>query len=248
MKPVSFLIVENAPLTANQLKGIVEKLGYTVIGIANTGEKALRLFEEGIPDIVLMDIGLDGDMDGIQVAKEMKKRRSDLLLIFLTERIDAFQDTKELGPLNFLPKPIYDYNVEPAIELAAQRVDPDNDLDLPFSNLIVKSKSFWIKQNDGDRNPFIKIPKEDVCLVKSDNAYLEFYSVTNPNKKYIIVMQGNIFEGALNTFSKAYIKFRRANRSCIVNTDHIIKHTSKEVWVTCYPDPISVTRDMTSFP
>jgi len=66
------LIVEDEWLMAQGLKGNLENLGHEVTGMAASGEEALRFAAEHRPDLVLMDINLKGDMDGIDTAEHLK--------------------------------------------------------------------------------------------------------------------------------------------------------------------------------
>lgn len=64
------------------------RFGYDVIGVTDTGEEALALFEEHRPDIVLMDIAIFGPMDGVQAAHQMR-RIADVPVVFLSAFADA---------------------------------------------------------------------------------------------------------------------------------------------------------------
>ena len=59
------LVVEDERLVAKHIENMVRSLGYEVAGVAATGEDAIRIALETVPDLVLMDIMLRGDMDGI---------------------------------------------------------------------------------------------------------------------------------------------------------------------------------------
>lgn len=71
MQSVSVLIVENDHVQSANLKAGLEQLQYQVVGLANTGELALELAKEHRPDLVMMDIELDGSLDGIETANQI---------------------------------------------------------------------------------------------------------------------------------------------------------------------------------
>ena len=77
------LIVEDDVIIADMNKEIVEMGGWTVVDIADTGEKAIELFRKHKPDIILMDIFLDSEMDGIQ-AMETIRKESNIPVIYMT--------------------------------------------------------------------------------------------------------------------------------------------------------------------
>ena len=63
------LIVEDDPLSALDLQNEVERLGYEVVGMAESADEALMASEESRPDLALLDINIVGSMDGIQTAR-----------------------------------------------------------------------------------------------------------------------------------------------------------------------------------
>jgi CheY-like chemotaxis protein len=80
----SILVVEDDGLIAFYLSQLLEKAGYRIIGLASSGEMVLRKLEEPEkPDLILMDVGLAGSLDGIETARLVRQRFS-VPLIFLT--------------------------------------------------------------------------------------------------------------------------------------------------------------------
>lgn len=69
MSPTSLLVVEDESIVAMDIKHRAEGLGYRVVGIAASGEDAIKLAREEKPDLVLMDIVLKGEMDGIELQR-----------------------------------------------------------------------------------------------------------------------------------------------------------------------------------
>ena len=74
MAPARILIVEDEAIVAADIKGTLKGLGYDVPAIAFSGEEALKKTEELHPDVVLMDIVLRGQMDGIEAAQQIRER------------------------------------------------------------------------------------------------------------------------------------------------------------------------------
>jgi PAS domain S-box-containing protein len=83
----SVLIVEDEGVVALSIQAALTKMGYTVVGIAVTGAEALSLAREHKPDVILMDIHIKGDMDGIQTTEKLNEV-SDIPVIFLTAYAD----------------------------------------------------------------------------------------------------------------------------------------------------------------
>lgn len=68
LKTIKILVVEDESLVAEDIKDFLEGLGYTVTAVADTGKKAIRKAAETQPNLVLMDIRLKGEMDGLTAA------------------------------------------------------------------------------------------------------------------------------------------------------------------------------------
>jgi PAS domain S-box-containing protein len=115
-------LVEDEPIIASGIVRKLEQLGYAVTGRTGTGESAVRLVDSNPPDLVLMDIKLDGRMDGIETAGEIR-RRHDIPIVFLT----AFADEATVGratqqePFGYVVKPFTDRELSGAIEVALHR-------------------------------------------------------------------------------------------------------------------------------
>ena len=85
---VKILVVENDVFIGEDLQEELENLGYAVAGPVATGEEALEVFEEQRPDLVLMDISLDGEMDDIEAAKRMREQWP-VPIIYVTDHHDS---------------------------------------------------------------------------------------------------------------------------------------------------------------
>ena len=92
MSKINVLVVEDESIVSKDIQHSLKKIGYNVVGASPTGEKAIELAGSEKPDIVLMDIMLKGQMNGIEAAKEIKEKYS-IPVIFLT----AYADESTLG-------------------------------------------------------------------------------------------------------------------------------------------------------
>jgi len=87
MEGASILIIEDEAISALYLKNLLTRMQYAVLDIVATGENAILRAEELHPDLVLMDIRLAGEMDGIQSADIIHKN-FDIPVVFLTAHLD----------------------------------------------------------------------------------------------------------------------------------------------------------------
>jgi signal transduction histidine kinase/DNA-binding NarL/FixJ family response regulator len=117
MKNKQILIVENEHITAMDVKKSLARFGYGVSGIASSGKESIKKAEENRPDIVLMDIGLEGEMDGIEAASVIRTR-FDIPVVYLTAYADesTIDRAKTTEPFGFILKPINDNDLYSTIE------------------------------------------------------------------------------------------------------------------------------------
>lgn len=101
------LIVEDDMLLSLVEERLVEKLGHEVIHKTDSGEEAVKKTEELQPDLIIMDIILKGDLDGIQAMQEIRKN-SDVPVVYLSGNSDRFnyERAKKTGFVEYLVKPI----------------------------------------------------------------------------------------------------------------------------------------------
>ena len=119
MDKIRILIVEDEYIIANDIQTSLENMGYEVCGMAASGKKALTLTKELSPDLILMDIMLKGDMDGIETAA-MIRETYDISVIFLSAYSDdgILDRAKQTLPFGYLIKPFRDRELKAAIEMA----------------------------------------------------------------------------------------------------------------------------------
>ncbi|MHC1744202.1 MAG: response regulator [Syntrophobacteraceae bacterium] len=122
MSAYSILVVEDEAVVAMDIEERLSALGYEHAGHADSGERALALAEHGRPDLVLMDIHLDGKLDGIEVAETMR-RRFRVPVVFLTAYTDdaTLERAKAVDPFGFVLKPFDDRDLKSAIEMAIHK-------------------------------------------------------------------------------------------------------------------------------
>jgi len=113
------LIVEDEAITSQEISVTLENMGYAIVDTAETAEDAIEKAEKLTPDIILMDIQLEGKMDGIEAAQVIKER-FDIPVVFLTAYTDEknVERAKLTHPYGYLIKPIQDRDLKITIEMA----------------------------------------------------------------------------------------------------------------------------------
>jgi CheY-like chemotaxis protein len=116
------LIVEDNALIALHLQSILTGLGYDVVGMVPSGERALQRVTERVPDVVLMDINLEGELDGIEAAA-LIQAQFDIPVIFLTGYSEDVlpQESELSGPHAYLSKPVHERELGDTIEAMLNR-------------------------------------------------------------------------------------------------------------------------------
>jgi two-component system, sensor histidine kinase and response regulator len=119
MPNAKILIVEDERIVAADLQGRLERMGYNVLGIISSGREAVNLAAEQRPDLVLMDITLRGEMDGVAAAEEMR-RLFEVTVIYLTAHSDdaTLQRAKITEPFGYVLKPFDERELLKTIEMA----------------------------------------------------------------------------------------------------------------------------------
>lgn len=118
IKTAKVLIVEDENMIAGEIEDILMRLGYEVTGIASSGEEAIGKVAETHPDIVLMDIVLKGNMDGVNSAEQIKAV-FDIPVVYLTAYADEniLQRAKITEPYGYILKPFEERELHTNIEI-----------------------------------------------------------------------------------------------------------------------------------
>jgi FOG: CheY-like receiver len=123
MDRAKLLIVEDEPEVAGTLEIKLKKFGYSIVGRESNAEGAIQKAGELHPDIVLMDIQLSGEMDGIQAAEVIRKKYH-IPVIYITAICDT-QTLQRVGasiPYGYILKPFKDDELRTSIEIALETI------------------------------------------------------------------------------------------------------------------------------
>ena len=116
------LIVEDELIAAEDLRITLTNLGYEVPSMVSSGRKAIKEIEEKRPDLILMDIKLKGDIDGVETSEQIRSR-FNIPIIYITALSDndALQRAKTTEPFGYIHKPIEENELHTTIEMALYR-------------------------------------------------------------------------------------------------------------------------------
>jgi two-component system, response regulator PdtaR len=226
MEKINILIVEDESIVALDLATALHEDGYEVTGIADHAEEAVRLFNQHVVDIVLMDINLAGEKDGIETVGDLMKIRQTPVIYLSAFTDNATVDrVKHTHPAAFLVKPYQISNVRIAIELAlnnfavrpAASAIPRTEPDLTREPLLQMGDFVFIKYN----YQFVKVPLVDILFVEANRNHISLY--TGDRKFVLRLSLGQLFDRLL------FDRLIRIHRSYAVNIDAIRSFTEQTV-------------------
>lgn len=217
MAGTNVLVVEDEKIVAKDIQFSLKKLGYTVVGTADTGEMAVELALEMKPDLILMDIMLKGEMNGIDAANEIRKHM-DVPVVYLTANTDGgtIQKAKESEPHGYIIKPFKEVDIHTTIEMAIYKHSKEAEVikerDMLY-NIAEGSKGetdhIFVKSN----SRFVKLRLDDIYFVE---ALKDYVVINTLEKRYTIHSTMKDIESRLPSE-----RFMRVHRSFIINMDRI---------------------------
>jgi response regulator of citrate/malate metabolism len=119
MEKANILIVEDDSMLCTVFEMFIDELGYGHSGTVASGEAALKLIENKMPDLILMDIHLEGELDGIETAKiVLEKYNIPIIYISGDNDVNTVKRAVLKNTFGFMTKPVYKNGLELNIEFA----------------------------------------------------------------------------------------------------------------------------------
>ena len=229
--PAKILIVEDEMIIGANISLQLSKLGYEVTGIVSRGEEAISHVKHSRPDIVLMDIQLKGELDGIETVNQMH-RESNIPIIYLTANTDEenFQRAKATNPYAFISKPFKKLDLQHAIDLTMDRLDRNGPFIEEEDTCIspfIQSDSIYVRRNE----KMIKILINDIYYFEADRNYCKIYA---KKKECLLVMTLKEINDRLPREH-----FLRIHRSFIINLSHVDEVAGSHVVIGKKAVPLS---------
>ena len=136
MPSKKIMVVEDEMLVSESIQQSLKKLGYDVAGHASTGEQAVELARRANPDLVLMDINLPGNLEGIEAAREIRGELS-VPVVYLTGYSDpaTVERAQISAPYGYIVKPFTERELEVTISIALYRQQIDKEKDRLLTDL-----------------------------------------------------------------------------------------------------------------
>lgn len=221
-KKTRVLIVEDEKNLALNVKEILELFNYEVIGIFPTAQEVIEHLENNktLPDIILMDILLEGDLDGIDLTYILRDKY-DIPIVFVT----AYSDKGILDRISqvlyegYLLKPFTSERLTSSIYLAIKEFQSNADKKKNKPTLKIRDKGY-----------IVPVPEEEIMFLKADGLYTKVFT---EGRSYM--MRDILKDIGLNLSSN---KFLRVHKSYLINIDKVHSINSKEICIGKYIIPI----------
>lgn len=209
-----FLIVEDEMIIGANISLQLTNLGYEVISIIPRGEEAILFLKENQPDVILMDINLKGELDGVETAKQIQQEYN-IPIIYITANADEvnFNRAKDTKPQAFISKPFKKLDLQRAVELTLSRIKDDEASEkkdsTPKVAPFVLSDSIFVKHHEN----MVKINISDILYAEAERNYCRIYA---QSKEHLLVMTLKDLDEKLPREH-----FLRIHRSFIINISKI---------------------------
>jgi DNA-binding LytR/AlgR family response regulator len=214
---VKVFIVEDEPLIAADLEMNLQDLGYEVCGQADNAMDAIADMAVNKPDLVLLDISIEGDLDGIQLAAKINEK-FQIPFIYITSHADkgTIERVKQTKPAGFILKPFDEGDLRSNIEIALFRYGTDVPVTRPDQedaqeegSEFVIADSIFIK----DKGRLIKVPFKDILYCEAFDNYTKLYAL---GQKFLISTTLKSVESRLGGGA-----FLRVHRSYVINVAQV---------------------------
>ncbi len=170
---MNILIVEDEELYASKVEMQIDKLGHECVAVVDNHTDAMAIVDQNIIDLILMDINITGDYDGVELAQDINSTR-DIPVLYITSNEDdlSFNRATRSGAAGFLVKPFSDIQLRRAIELVLKQRSDRVKQDEKESLSEISEGVLFVKKKDEIR----KVDISDIYYLEADGRYARIYT------------------------------------------------------------------------
>ncbi|OPX61765.1 MULTISPECIES: response regulator [unclassified Methanoregula] len=199
------LVVDDEAIISMQLEERLHAMGYTVAGMAASGEDAIEKARRLAPDLVLMDIVMPGKLNGIDAAKVIAGEM-DIPVVFVTSYADdtIIEKAKQVGPYGYIVKPFNELEIKAGIEVALFRKTAEREL---RKSAPAPSGAGGRPQDNGDGSggaDYINLPDVKTILLKDIFSDIVLYLYADPALRepiFRFAIEAGLKKGGRNFFA-----------------------------------------------
>lgn len=205
MSSTRILIVEDNELFATRIEIQLTELGYEIAGMTDNSEDALHLVLSEMPDLIIMDINIQGKSDGVSVAEKIKKLKIPVLFITSNKEKDFYERAKKTPFIGYLIKPFDEITLQSAIEFGLKNVRTEPEK----TEEIIQNNHLLVRHG----NKLRKLDLTAVSVLTSDGNYC---NIQTEKEKFVINMS---LTKVLNSLPES--DFIRIHKKHIVRVEKI---------------------------
>ncbi|RKR85780.1 LytTR family two component transcriptional regulator [Mucilaginibacter gracilis] len=239
MDKLKIIIVEDELIIAESLKSILIGMGYDVPAMFRSGNETLEKFRSGLADIIIMDIQLNGKLNGIETSMELRKI-STAPIIYVTDNQDEYLRKKaiyETNTVQYVTKPFSRMDISIAIDLAIKALKKhDLKLKKDHETSYLVNDSIFVKESHG----YKKIQIKDILYLQADRSYcsLSYQEKASTEAKEILFSENLSFLEDRLAFAESLV---RVHRSFLININQVYKIQENRLWIGKTEIPIGKT-------
>ncbi len=217
MPNLKILVAEDNLIHSNKMEMLLDEMGYDLIGIFASSEELLRAFHATKPDLILLDIELEGNKDGVEIAEKINTiRATPIIFTTALEDKSSIERATKTNPYAYLIKPIEKGALQAAMELALFKFSKEQNpqkVDETYNGWqedLVMSNSFFIKAG----GKLEKVQHDDILWIEL--AEERYCDIVTSNKNYHLRTSMTVLSQKLNPSH-----YLRIHRKYIVNIQKI---------------------------
>jgi DNA-binding LytR/AlgR family response regulator len=230
---IKILVVEDEMIIGAKISMQLTSLGYEVTGILPRGEEAILHVQKNKPDMVLLDINLKGEFDGIETARQIQHLMK-IPIIYLTANSDeaTFNRAKTTRPAAFISKPFKQLDLQRAIELTIIRM-AEEETGSALTIATAEEQPFILSDRIFVRHKerMVKIMIADILFIEADRNYSRIFI---SGKEYLLSITLKTIEEKLPVQL-----FIRIHRSYIINLSQVDEVAESHVMIAQKAIPVS---------
>ncbi|MCE7053726.1 response regulator [Algoriphagus sp. AGSA1] len=213
------LIIENEAELAENIEDILTHLGYETSKVLTNADEVHEYLRSNIPDLILMDILLDGKVDGIELTMQIRKS-IHVPIIFITaySDLDFLERVANVPNEGYILKPFSKERLQSSLYLAFRSFE-NKSLPLKKSTLQVR-----------DRGHIVSLSEDDILFLKADGLYTRIFT---KERQYTM---RDILKDVVGRLPDN--RFIRVHKSYIVNLSYVYSINSKELIIENQAIPI----------
>ncbi len=195
MKEINILIVEDESIVAMEIESYISKLGYTVTDICSNANDVLTVTSEQTIDIILMDICIKGELDGVETAVRIKKKHPGIEIIFLTAHLDDYNVDRaiEVNPTAYLSKPFNREELRVFLKIALRKIDKNTTHNEDHTHHIALDNEF----SYDPLNHILYCCREIIHLTRKESDLLELLIADRNNLVDFYTIENTIWPDKL---------------------------------------------------